>query len=80
MTAIQSQTIGFIGLGAMGFPMAQNIAKKLSLKELIVFDVNTHAMEQLATEFPKDVKKGSSAREVMDRSVSFQIKHDVSKI
>lgn len=40
-----SSTIGFIGLGAMGRPMASNLRRKGS--QLLVFDVNRDAMRPL---------------------------------
>ena len=70
MVAKKSQTIGFIGLGAMGLPMAQNVARKSPLEELIVFDLNTQAVEQLLAEFPTKTDKGSNARDVITRAVS----------
>ncbi len=39
--------VGFIGIGAMGKPMAQNLLKSADIK-LLVYDVNRVAMEELA--------------------------------
>lgn len=42
---INKQTIGFIGLGIMGFPMASNLLK--AGKRLVVFDINIEQAKQL---------------------------------
>ena len=39
--------VGFIGIGAMGKPMAQNLVKSADIK-LYVYDVNSAAMDELA--------------------------------
>jgi 3-hydroxyisobutyrate dehydrogenase-like beta-hydroxyacid dehydrogenase len=39
--------VGFIGIGAMGKPMAQNLVKSSDIK-LYVYDVNRAAMDELA--------------------------------
>ncbi len=68
---ITYDAIGFIGLGAMGFPMAQNLAKKLpSSTQLHVFDVANDAMERLSEESGDRVSACHSAKEVAEKSVS----------
>ncbi|KIW83633.1 3-hydroxyisobutyrate dehydrogenase [Fonsecaea pedrosoi CBS 271.37] len=63
------QRVGLIGLGAMGYPMAQNLARKLPVEtKLVVFDISSPAVEKIAGEFPEKVERGNSAREVFSRS------------
>src|SRR5712692_11484682 len=56
-------TVGFIGVGNMGNPMAGNILK--APFPMTVFDTNPKAMENLVT---AGAKRASSAREVVDHS------------
>lgn len=63
-------SIGFVGLGAMGKPMAVNLAKKLSPGSHIhVHDVVSSAVEELCTSFPDIIVSCRNAREVTERSV-----------
>ena len=63
-------SIGFIGLGAMGFPMAKHLANKLpSETPIYVFDVAKEAMDNFCAEFPKKIVKCGSAREVAQQTV-----------
>jgi len=65
------RSIGFIGLGNMGYPMVQNLAKKLSDETTIfVYDVNKAAMEKLHAEYPKQLTQSKSVSEVFSQSVS----------
>lgn len=71
MAELSDRSISLIGLGAMGFPMAQNLAKKLpDSTKLFVYDLNQQAVEQLSTEFPHKVVKAKSARDAISPSVS----------
>ena len=71
MSNVEGRQIGFIGLGAMGFSMARNLATKLPPDCCIhVFDVAQATVDQLSDEHPKRVVPCSSAREVADKSVS----------
>lgn len=64
------ESIGFIGLGAMGLPMARHLANKLSPETRIyVFDVANEAMEMLCGEFPKKVVRCESAKQVAQQTV-----------
>lgn len=56
-------TVGFIGLGNMGFPMANRLAA--SGRELVVYDTRTEAVDR-ATRFGAEA--ASSVREVADRA------------
>lgn len=66
-----TKTIGFIGLGAMGYPMVARILQELpDTVALHVFDVNASVIEEICNESPKRVTAGSSAKDVTDKSVS----------
>ena len=63
--------IGFIGLGNMGYPMVQNLAKKTSDQtKVVVYDVNRSAMQKLGEEYPGKILQGKSAGDVFSQSVS----------
>jgi 3-hydroxyisobutyrate dehydrogenase-like beta-hydroxyacid dehydrogenase len=63
--------LGFVGLGAMGLPMAGHLAAKLPAHvRMYVFDLNQAAVDQLHIDHPERVTKSSSAKEVADKSVS----------
>ncbi|HWR41945.1 NAD(P)-dependent oxidoreductase [Sporomusa sp.] len=57
--------VGFIGIGAMGKPMAQNLLKSAKV-QLYVYDVNTAAVAELATQganpcrSPKELAEAAS--------------------
>ncbi|KAK3688057.1 NAD binding domain of 6-phosphogluconate dehydrogenase-domain-containing protein [Podospora appendiculata] len=62
-------SIGFIGLGIMGRPMATNLARKLPPDAKIhVHDVVATATEQFYTVFPDMVVKCANAKEVTEKS------------
>ena len=64
--------LGFVGLGAMGLPMAGHLAAKLPEHiHVFVFDINPSSVEQLYNEYPNRVVKCASANHVADRSVRF---------
>jgi 3-hydroxyisobutyrate dehydrogenase-like beta-hydroxyacid dehydrogenase len=70
MMSFKYRSVGFIGLGAMGKPMAEHLAKKLPPETLIyVFDVVQAAVDELCTEFPNKVVKSVNAKEVAGKSV-----------
>lgn len=56
-------SVGFIGVGNMGNPMASNVLK--AGFSIVVFDKNPQAMENL---LQAGAQRGSSAREVVERS------------
>ncbi|KAK0109376.1 hypothetical protein ONS96_003191 [Cadophora gregata f. sp. sojae] len=59
------ESIGFIGLGAMGLPMARHLANKLPQDTLIyVFDVADEVMNTFSAEYPKKIVKCGSAKDV----------------
>jgi 3-hydroxyisobutyrate dehydrogenase len=62
--------LGFVGLGAMGLPMAGHLASKLPESiQIFVFDINQASVDQLCNDHPKRVVKCSNAKEVADKSV-----------
>lgn len=70
MGSIEAINIGFIGLGAMGSPMAGHLAAKLPDEtHIFVFDVVQSLVDQLCQQYPQKVTACSSAREVAERSV-----------
>lgn len=63
-------SLGFIGLGAMGKPMAEQLAKKLpSTTKMIVYDVIESAVKELAEKYPGMVIAGTSPKDVTENSV-----------
>lgn len=67
------QSVGFIGLGAMGLPMAENLAIKLpQSSQMFVFDVVAKGMNGLCSRHPERVVACSSAKELAERSVRVQ--------
>lgn len=70
MVSYEYTAVGFIGLGAMGKPMAGHLAKKLPPDTVIyVFDVMQAAVDELRSEFPGRVVKSANAKEVAEKSV-----------
>ncbi|KAF9010713.1 NAD binding domain of 6-phosphogluconate dehydrogenase-domain-containing protein [Cyathus striatus] len=61
---------GFVGLGAMGFPMAANLRKKLpSGSKLLIYDVNQAVLHNFLHESTgADVEIASCAKEVVDKT------------
>lgn len=69
-------SIGFIGLGTMGFPMAENLISKLPPKsKLFVYDVSKESVDKFKAKFPEAVVPCGSAREVTEQSVSMKPEH-----
>jgi len=62
--------LGFVGLGAMGLPMAGHLAAKLPENiRMFVYDINQSSVEQLHDPYPRRVVKCTSSKEVADKSV-----------
>lgn len=71
MGSVQENAVGFIGLGAMGRPMAGHLANKLpEHTRIYIFDVVQSVVDELCAEFPNKVLKGTSAKDVAEKSVS----------
>lgn len=80
MVSFEYRAVGFIGLGAMGKPMAGHLAKKLPADTLIyVFDVVQSAVDELCSEFPNKVVKSGNAKEVAEKSVRVAINLHIYK-
>ncbi|KIW98539.1 uncharacterized protein Z519_00200 [Cladophialophora bantiana CBS 173.52] len=61
--------LGFVGLGAMGLPMAGHLAAKLPDNvHIYAYDINTSSMEHLHNDYPNRVTKCSGVKEVADKS------------
>jgi 3-hydroxyisobutyrate dehydrogenase len=64
-------SLGFIGLGAMGKPMAEQLATKLpSTTKIIVYDVIEDAIKELVEKYPGKVIAETSPKNVAENSVS----------
>ena len=67
---LAGSSVGFIGLGAMGLPMAGHLAAKLPEgTRIYVFDVVQSLINEACNLHPKKVTSCSSAREVSERTV-----------
>lgn len=63
--------LGFIGLGAMGLPMASNLISKVPLgSTLFIYDISENLMEKLTNKHGDCVTTCNSAREVARNAVS----------
>ncbi|EXJ84683.1 3-hydroxyisobutyrate dehydrogenase [Capronia epimyces CBS 606.96] len=69
-SASREASWGFIGLGAMGYPMAKNLRAKIPEGDtLTVFDVNSASLEQFAQEAtPAGVILAKTPREVVENA------------
>lgn len=64
-------SVGFIGLGAMGKPMVINLARNLPPKsQIYVHDTVDAPVNELCTRLPDIVVKSVSAKDVAEKSVS----------
>jgi 3-hydroxyisobutyrate dehydrogenase len=65
------RSIGFIGLGVMGKPMATNLARSLPRgSQIHAHDAVEAPVDEYCASFPDVAVKCASAREVADKSVS----------
>lgn len=68
------QHFGFIGLGAMGFPMALNLSKKApGPKTINIYDVNADSLKRATAAAVDCFNICSSAKEVAEKSVRISI-------
>lgn len=68
--SISYTSIGFIGLGNMGYPMVENMVKKLpSSVKIYVFDVSEQAVKKISSEHKERVFPCSNSKEVARKSV-----------
>lgn len=74
MSEFKYTTLGFVGLGAMGRPMVDRLAKKLPEEtKIFIFDVVEKILDEVCAEFPEKVSKCADAREVADKSVLYAL-------
>lgn len=70
------KTVGFIGLGAMGKPMLEHLAKKLPAESrLWVYDVVDSVVDEVCATFPDRVYKGTNPADVAQHAVRFSPHH-----
>lgn len=68
--ASSEQYVGFIGLGVMGYPMAQNLLKKLPpSSNILVYDIVADALHRIKSEGGDRIFVCRNAQEVADQSV-----------
>ena len=68
--AADTDSIGFIGLGAMGMWMAIHLAEKLPpTTRICIFDIVTILMEDFCALYPDKAVRCSSPKDVADQSV-----------
>lgn len=78
---MSTYSLGFIGLGVMGYPMVLNLVKKVNLiDKLHVYDISNQDLAKLEAEAPEKVDVCASALEVTEKSVRFQISHNIKLI
>ena len=81
MPPLQYRSVGFIGLGAMGMPMATHLANKLPEETQIhVFDVFKPSVEDLCKRYPGKVTEAKSAKDVANKSVSTWLAYHTPKL
>ncbi|KAJ5805239.1 hypothetical protein N7474_011126 [Penicillium riverlandense] len=69
MTVPQANSIGFVGLGAMGMWMATHLAVKLPASTKVhVFDIVPALVEEFCTKYPLKAVRSSSPKDVADKS------------
>ncbi|KAF9697779.1 hypothetical protein EKO04_004186 [Ascochyta lentis] len=62
-------TLGFVGLGAMGKPMLEQLANKLPQESRIwVYDVVEQVVDEVCAAYPNRVFKGTSAKDVAENA------------
>lgn len=71
MDSNEPASVGFIGLGTMGFPMASNLISKLAAgSKMFVYDVSADAVSKFKAKHPDSVVPCNSAKEVTEHCVS----------
>jgi len=68
--AISYSSLGFIGVGAMGKLMVENLAKSTAPgTKIFINDVNQAALDELCAKYPVSVVQCRTAKEAADKSV-----------
>lgn len=71
--ASEPVSVGFVGLGTMGFPMAANLISKLPKgSKMYVYDISVDSVSKFKAQHPEEVVPCDSAKEVTEQSVSDQ--------
>lgn len=74
MASLSNAQIGFVGLGAMGWWQAKNLAEKLPLEaHIYAFDVVEKPVDELVSKYPERFTKSASAKDVAEKSVLFPV-------
>ena len=69
MGSVEVSHVGFVGLGAMGLPMAGHLAAKLPDETCIyVFDIVKSLVDQLCEKYPSKITRCASAKDVAKKS------------
>lgn len=64
------KTVGWIGLGLMGYPMAHNLVKKMSRDtQFYVYDVVQENVDKFVQDSEGTAHACTSSKEVADKSV-----------
>ena len=73
MTTMNSEpvSVGFVGLGNMGFPMAENLVSKLPPgSKVLVYDIASEAVAKFVALHPDSAVACVSAKGVTENAVS----------
>lgn len=74
MASNEYNTIGFIGLGTMGYPMCENLIKKCSeTTKFFVYDVSRPSVDRLCKSYVNRVTPCNSSKEVAEQAVCMGI-------
>lgn len=70
VTSSLPKTIGWVGLGLMGYPMALNLVKKMDPHtKFFVYDILQENVEKFVSEEKSRIEACESSEEVADKSV-----------
>lgn len=74
MPGFEYTNLGFIGIGAMGQPMIGHLATKLPAEtEIHIYDISDEVVQKVCDAYPGRISKGSSAKDVANKSVRSRI-------
>ena len=70
MSDFGGKRFGFIGLGAMGKPMVENLVNKLSeVTRISVYDVDENVIDEVHSQYSDRIIKAQSSKKVTEESV-----------
>lgn len=78
MAVALPSSYGWVGLGAMGYPMATQLRKKIPQStELTIFDIDLSALQRFVrdTQGLGKVTIASNAKELAEKSVNDRLNH-----